>query len=929
VQARDGKEGEEEALQGAKVEDEQGGQPMMGQTINRLLSVASLGICCLALGPVAGAGASIGVESFNFEVTDQNGAPDLEAAAHPYQVTTTFAVDTFEENGKVLPAQSPKNILVNLPVGLAGNPTAVSTCPEQKLEEAGKCPAESQVGYTILRAPAADLPPLYFPIFNMRTSPGVPAEFGFWAINVAVHLQAKVRTGDGYGLQVGVVDLPQTLPYLESTIAFWGVPADPSHDEMRGSCLFFFGPTGGSCPTSAPRLPFLSNPTSCSGSARADGLINSWQDGSYTQVTDTIEAGGVPVGIEGCDAVPFKPRATVTPGSSGAGEPTSLEVEFDVPQQTENPIGRESSHLKDVEVDLPQGMTVNPAVADGLAGCSPAEIALDDPAPATCPASSRIGSVEIATPLLDEPLEGGVYAATQGNNPFSSLLAMYVAIADPRTGVVLKLPGKVTPDPVTGQLRASFEDNPQLPFESLKLNLKGGSRAPLVLPGACGEYKTKVSMTSWARPAEAVTSQSTFEVSGNCDRSGRFTPNLEAGTTNPVGGAFSPFMLRVTRPDGQQNLTRIQATLPEGLLAKLKGVPLCPEARAAAGDCPAPTQVGSLIVGAGAGSNPLYVPGAGKAPTGAFLAGPHMGAPYSLIVEVPAQAGPFDLGTVVVRNGLYVDPTTTQVTAISDPLPQILQGIPITYRDVRVAVDRPAFTLNPTSCRRMAVTSVLTSAAGQTATPSDRFQVAGCGELGFKPSLTISLKGKMNRTGNPALTATLKAPKGEANIAKTTVILPKTQFIDNAHISNPCTRVQFDAGKCPKQSILGRATAYTPLLGKPLRGPVYFRSNGGDRELPDMVADLGGQIHVTVVGFIDSVPVKGTESSRVRTRFASLPDAPVSRFVLNLNGGKKGLIENSVDLCRVGIGTATVQMQAHNTATRVFGQPIATSCGKG
>jgi hypothetical protein len=928
VQGLEASEGEEEALQGTKVEDEEGGQPMRCPTINRLLSLTVLTVCFLAVGPVAGAGASIGVEGFQFEVTDQNGDPSLEAGAHPYQVTTTIAVDTFEENGKVLPAQSPKNILVNLPVGLAGNPTAVSTCPEQKLEEAGKCPAESQVGYTVLNAPAADLPPLYFPIFNMKPSPGVPAEFGFWAINVAVHLQAKVLTGDGYGLQVGVVDLPQTLPYIESTIAFWGVPADPTHDGMRGSCLFFFGPTGGSCPTSAPRLPFLSNPTSCTESARADGLVNSWQDGTYTQVTDTVETGGVPVGIEGCDAVPFKPRATVTPGSNAAGEPTSLEVRLEVPQQTENPIGRESSHLKNVEVDLPQGMTVNPAVADGLAGCSPAEIALDDPAPATCPASSRIGSVEIATPLLDEPLQGGVYAATQGANPFNSLLAMYVAVADPRTGVVLKLPGKVTPDPVTGQLHADFADNPQLPFETVLLKLKGGSRAPLVLPGSCGAYKPEVSMTSWARPTEAVSSQSVFEVSSNCDRSGRFTPDLEAGTTNPVGGASSPFVLRVTRPDGQQNLSRIQATLPKGLLAKLKGVPLCADARASAGDCPPSSQVGSLIVGAGAGSNPLYVPEPGKAPAGAYLAGPYKGAPYSLVVEVPAQAGPFDLGTVVVRNGLHVDPTTTQVTAVSDPLPQILQGIPIAYRDVRVAVDRPDFTFNPTRCKRMAVTSLLTSAAGQTATPSDRFQVAGCGELGFRPSLAIRLKGKMKRTGNPALTATLKAPKGQANIKKTTVILPKTQFIDNAHIPSPCTRVQFNAGACPPSSIIGRAKAFTPLLSRSLAGPVYFRSNGGKRQLPDMVVDLGGQIHVTLVGFIDSVKVRGSESSRVRTRFVSIPDAPVSKFVLNLKGGRKGLIENSVDLCRATRLTAGVQMEAHNVAARIFEEPIRTNCPK-
>jgi hypothetical protein len=296
------------------------------------------------------------------------------------------------------------------------------------------------------------------------------------------------------------------------------------------------------------------------------------------------------------------------------------------------------------------------------------------------------------------------------------------------------------------------------------------------------------------------------------------------------------------------------------------------------------------------------------------------------VVKVPAQAGPFDLGTVAVRNGLYVDPTTTQVTAKSDPLPQILQGIPISYRDVRVEVDRPQFTLNPTSCKAKQITSLLTSASGQTASPSAGFRATECGRLAFKPKLAISLKGKLKRTGNPALSATLKAPPGQANIAKTTVILPKSEFIDNAHISTPCTRVQFNAGSCPKGSILGTAKAFTPLLDHPLSGPVYFRSNGGERELPDLVADLDGQIHVILVGFIDSVKA-GKEGGRVRTRFLNVPDAPVSKFQIHLFGGKKGLIQNSRNLCSF-TPRAKVQMSGQNGKAANSDVVMGTSCGK-
>jgi hypothetical protein len=410
----------------------------------------------------------------------------------------------------------------------------------------------------------------------------------------------------------------------------------------------------------------------------------------------------------------------------------------------------------------------------------------------------------------------------------------------------------------------------------------------------------------------------------NCTGGG-FDPGLKGGTVNPAAGKRSPFVLTISRQDGEENVSRIDVTLPEGQLASLKGVAECPEAQAGSGQCPASSQIGVAKAAVGVGSSPLQVPQPGKAPTALFLGGPYKGAPLSMIALVPAQAGPFDLGNVVVRTALEVDPTTAQVTAKSDPLPQFIEGVPLSYREVRIELTRPDFTVNPTDCEPTRITSALTSIGGAQAHPSVPYQVGDCASLGFRPSLALRFKGQTKRIGHPAITATLKAPEGEANIARTTVILPKSSFIDQAHVNSPCTRVQFNADACPAKSILGHAVAYTPLLDKPLEGPVYFRSNGGERQLPDIVADLHGQIDVTLVGFIDSVKV-GKESSRVRTRFLNVPDAPVSKFVLKLKGGRRGLVQNSKDLCRTK-PKANVQMTGQNGRPHNFRQKIAVKCG--
>ncbi len=560
------------------------------------------------------------------------------------------------------------------------------------------------------------------------------------------------------------------------------------------------------------------------------------------------------------------------------------------------------------------------------------------PEAANCPDDSKLGTVRISSPaVIDHPLEGAIYLATPHENPFGTLLAMYITVDDPRTGVVVKLPARIDADPQTGQLTTTVAETPQLPFEDLSLSFFKGAGAPLKTGLVCGNSSVQTDMVPWTAP-EGVTMHpgSSFTVSQACATSEAAAPNtrtFEAGTQDPVAGAFSPFTLKLSRPDGSQQLSGLEATLPKGLLAKLAGTPYCSDAALAAAaakagkaeqaspSCPAASRIGSVTVGAGAGPTPFYAQGA------AYLAGPYKGAPLSVAVVTPAVAGPFDLGTVVVRNALRVDPLSAQVRVVSDPFPTILQGIPLDLRSIVVNLEKSQFTKNPTSCAASSIDGAAISTTGQSSPLSQHFQVGDCGLLGFKPKLALSFKGQTKRTGNPAVNAVLTQPEGQSGIAGVTVLLPKTEFIDQAHVKNPCTRVQFNADECPANSVLGTATAWSPLLEAPLTGPVYFRSNGGERKLPDIVADLNGQIHLTLVGFIDSVHVKGSESSRIRTRFLNVPDAPVSRFELALKGGKKGLIENSKDLCQTK-PQANVLMDGQSGKSNEAAVAIKTTCGK-
>ncbi|HVO55046.1 MAG TPA: hypothetical protein VMT37_11605 [Solirubrobacterales bacterium] len=837
-----------------------------------------------------------------------------------------------------------RDIITDLPAGFAGAPTSAPTCSYVRLREgSGQCPIDSQVGFTKVDF-AAQIPLVFsgwVPVYNMEPAPGDVATFAFNLSNVVTSVHIHVRSGSDYGVRAEVRYPSTYLPVAGSTFTLWGVPGDPRHDALRGHCLdeHTGEPTGASCPANSPPRPFLTNSTDCSAGTQTATLeVDSYEEpGVFDTATATSP------GVTGCDKLPFNPSITFNPSTHSADSPTGLAIDVHVPQ-TNLPFGVATANLKKSVTVLPEGMAVNPAAADGLSGCSEEQIGLHSTAPPSCPDSSKIGTLEIDSELLPEPLYGFAYQAKQDANPSHSTLAFYTWAEG--AGMDVKLAAKVVTDPVTGQITTVFDNNPKLAFNDFKLTFDSGPRAPLVTPPACGTYTGSGEFVPWSAvdpqnptPAEVVHSTSAFQITsgpggGPCP-SGSFGPSFSAGSQTPIAGAFSPFTLRVAREDGSQGLSRIETTLPPGMLGTLKGIPYCSDAaiasipsalgsgaaELASPSCPAASLVGHSDAAAGPGALPFHNTGS------VYLAGPYEGAPLSLAIVTPVIGGPLDLGNVVVRAALRVDPTTTQITAVSDPLPRILAGIPLDIRSVTVSMDRPDFTFNPTSCNPMAVTGLATSSQGATAPLSERFQVGACGALGFKPSLSLALKGKPQRTQHPALRAVLSFPKSGdfANIARAAVTLPHAEIIDQAHVGNPCTRPQFAEGRCPKISVLGTAKAWTPLLDKPLEGKVYFRSNGGERELPDIVADLNGQIHVVLVGAVDTVTPK--TNARIRTTFFAVPDAPVSRFQLQLKGGKEGLLVNSQNLC-ASTQRAVVRFTAQNGKLADSEPLMQTSCGR-
>jgi hypothetical protein len=841
---------------------------------------------------------AFGATAFSARIAGVDGSQDTRSAGHPYELTTRIDLANVQEmtpNG--IPGdtavQDVKDVVVDLPQGLVGTVRGIPRCTFAQLS-AEQCPAEAQVGH-IKTEPAGEAS-VNSRIYNLVPEGGVAAEFGYRdAIRGAHVLYASVApTPAGYVLRVTSRDVPQ-VELTNISVTFFGVPT-----QKDGS---------GNAP-----VPMFTNPASCSSEPLVTSLhMDSWQnparynaDGT-PDFTDPRWVSGTSTSppVTACNQLQFTPAITARPETSVADSPTGLDFGLEVPQ-TEAQEVPGSPPLRNATVQLPPRLTVDPSSAHGLAACSPAQIGwLGDTAtdftasrPA-CPEASRIGTVEVTTPLLPGPLSGSIYLATQNENPFHAMLAAYIVIDDPVTGVVLKIPGSFTLDPNTGQITGHFDDNPQLPFSQLKLQFKGGTTGVLATPETCGVFTTTATLTPWSAPDSGppATPSDSFPVSSGCVIG--FVPRFKALMNNPVAGAYSPFTLSLSRSDTDQELSGLSVSLPPGLLADIARVPVCPDAalvqaernsgaqEASNPSCSSESQVGTVKVGVGPGPNPFFVSGK------VYLTGPYRGAPYGLAVVVPALAGPFDLGTVVVRQTIEIDPHDAHVTVRSDPFPTIRDGIVLRLRRIDAAIDRPGFTFNPTDCGPMAIAGTLTSADGLAAAVSSRFQVGECQSLSFKPTFTVFTRASTSKANGAYLNVKVMSGPGQANIAKVKVDLPKQLPSRLSTLQKACLAAVFDANpaSCPAGSVVGTATAVTPVLKNALTGPAYLVSHGG-AQFPDLEIVLQGEGITLILDGQTDIKHGVTISS-----FSSVPDAPITKFDLVLPQGPHSALGAVANLC--------------------------------
>jgi hypothetical protein len=896
------------------------------------LIAAMVAMLCAA----APAAAEFGLHDFDVTFTGPEGEIISQAGAHPFAMSTSFRV-----NGKATPEggeladEAVRNALFTQMPGFVASPTAVPVCStaefltHDETESAiSSCPDSAAVGVVANQlASKTGKAVTYSALYNLETSPGVAAKLGFWVNpGIPVTIEAWLSETSPNPIVAGPTNISQLAEVVGSKLTLWGVPANPAHDPLRGSCIDLFGNSKGECDVSIARVPFITMPRACEGPLRSSYRILSWLGSEAAGETFTHDEAGNPQGMSGCGALTFSPRLSALPTSRAAASPSGMDVDLHLDDEgLTNPAGIAGSDLRKAVVAFPEGVTLNPSQAEGLATCSEAQLKAEKAGSAFgagCPAESKVGTVEVETPLLeDEVLKGSLFVATPYANPFGSLIAVYMTIKDPGRGIGIALAGKVEPDPATGQLVTTFGEAasplPQAPISDFHVHLREGGRSPLITPNHCGDYVTTMLLTPTGDPANPVTATSSFHIGagvggGPCPPAGTppFEPGFQAGTLSNGALTHSPFLMRITRRDGDQDLTKFSATLPPGVLASLVGVGKCPDAAIAAArartgpaggreelaspSCPAASKIGTSLAGAGVGSQLTYVPGS------LYLAGPYNGAPLSVVSITPGVAGPFDIGTIVVRVALDFNPLTAQAQvdgSRSDPIPHILRGIPLAVRDLRVSADRPNWIFNPTSCRQSSTRATLFGSASSLFDPSDdipvsrsaRFQAADCLTLPFGPRLGLKLRGGTARGDHPALTATYTARRGDANARRLSLLLPRSEFVENANFRTICTRKDFAAHNCPAGSIYGHVSARTPLLEEALKGPVYLRSS--NHLLPDVVLTLHGIVDVEVPIKIDSF------KQRLRASVKSAPDVPVSKVVVQMQGGHKGLVVNSRNLC--------------------------------
>jgi hypothetical protein len=837
------------------------------------------------------------------------------AGAHA-NVTTAFTLNTSEPNE---PAGQAKDIRFDTPPGLVGNTVGMARCSMAKIRELenhpNDCPADTMVGMALVTiehvggAGQGEVTQA-FPVYNIAPAPGEPAAFAFSAITFPVRLDTSVLSNGDYGVRVTVPDITQAAGTLASSVTLWGVPADHSGPGSNGEVTRYGQQFGGPNPGQT-RVPLLTNPQQCTEPLSASMSTDSWEHPGVF-----VSSGPVPMGtLVGCEHLNLESSFTMLPDTLEAGAPAGYTFNLNIPQRNE-PDGLATPNVKEVKLTLPAGVVVNPSAAWGLKACSNTQFfgsgpREQQPAQAgNCPREAQVGKVRIKTPALEEAFEGEVYLAEPECDPCTpqdaqdgKMIRLFLqVVSEGEGGIVVKLEGHGSIDQATGQITTVFENNPQLPFSSLKLTLGGGPRAVLANPRSCGVATSNLDLTPWSTPFSAdSTPFYEFDVNQGCFGP-QFNPSFVAGLTNLQAGEYGPFTLSFGRSDQDQFLGGLELHMPPGLLGSLAHVPLCPEPQASQGTCPQQSLIGHTQVLTGPGADPFLVTG-GQV----FLTEGYKGAPFGLSIVVPAVAGPYTLsgttghGTVVVRAAISIDPHTAALTVRSDPLPTMLDGIPLQLKVVNVTIDRNEFTFGPTSCAKTAIAASLLSAEGATANVSRPFQVTNCRALEFKPKFAVSTSGKTSRANGASLHVTLtypNTPQGtEANIRSVKVDLPKQLVSRLATLQKACLDSVFDQNPaaCPAASSVGTAKATTPLLPVPLEGPAYFVSHGGAK-FPELIVvlqgygvtvDLNGETFINTAGITSST-------------FGTIPDVPVGTFELNLPEGSNSALAANGKLCQAG-----------------------------
>jgi hypothetical protein len=899
-----------------------------------------------------GAANGFGVADYQMIPEEEGGAVSTQAGVHPFQLTTIATLDTSEAAPKAFdqqPAAMAKDLTFQLPPGLIGNPTPLPQCTDVQFntEEPGinfshnECEAKTAIGVATItfNVPGLGLGTTRVPLFNLVPLAGEPARFGFEIAKVPTHLDTSVRSGGDYGVTVKVSNITEQPGFVSSKVTFWGVPGDPSHDDARGWRCTEEGMTGCSADVAKPP-PFLSMPTSCTGPMSTTVQAVSWAEPHPAHPFEApLFAGYLMGGMGGCNRLQFSPEVRVTPDGTQASKPMGLNVDVHVPQTGAlNPEGLAESAVKDITVALPEGVAVNPAGGNDLAGCSeglagftgfgePEHFATFtgtlpkplQPGVNFCADASKIGEVTIKSPLLPptQPLKGFVYLATQNENPFGSLIALYLIVKDSISGTVVKLAGETqlclgrgqVIDGMTcqaaGQIIATFLNNPQLAFEDAELHFFGEERAPLASPAHCGPNTTNATFVPWSGTPN-VNSTSTFNITSGPNGAPcpgptlPFNPSLTGGTTNINAGSFSPFVTTIGRADGQQDMQSVQLHMPPGLSGLLSGVKLCPEAQANEGTCGPESLIGETTVSAGVGSDPVSVKG-GRV----YITEKYSGATFGLSIVNPVKAGPFDLehdtsnpaqnppcDCVVVRAKIDVDPTTAALTVTTDPsgphaIPHLIDGIPVQIQKVNVTVNRPNFTFNPTNCSPFAITGGIASDEGAFSPVSVPFKVHDCASLQFAPTLAVSTAGRTSKSNGASLFFKIAYPKGAVGtqswMKEMKFNVPKQLPARLTTIQKACLAATFETnrGACPPASIIGHLVVRTPVLPVPLEGPLYFVSYGGAR-FPDAVAVLHGY-GVTIEShghtFIDG------KTGVTSATFESVPDVPFESIEVTVPQG--------------------------------------------